>query len=370
MTNPKERSESHEDLEALTVIRAQPADAKAWDEFVEGHPEGRFCHLWGYGQVLERAYGYRCVYLNICAGGERVGIFPSVAVTHGSPRLISQPFNEYGGPLTRSLSVDQYRQLAQSLLQVAQEERCGSIEIRGGIGCEPAEQVDGWVKKPLHSYAILKLDEIGRLWRNSLTNEARKGVNRARKAGLTVEVRRGARAVAPPFYNIYLISMKRLGVPPHPARFFAQLAAALGDRLVGAWVMSPAEPAAILLGCIAGHRIQIWVTASDPRYWLMRPNDLAHWELINWASAEGLRVFDFGSTRYSGQIQFKKKWGVSLHEYCYYLIGPPNSGSTLKIQTVESSSKAMTIMASLWRKLMPLSFTPVLGPPIRKYLTK
>ncbi len=370
MTNPEERSGSQEAVEALTLTRAQPADAKAWDEFVEGHPEGRFCHLWGFGEALERAYGYRCVYLNICSGGERVGIFPSVAVTHGSPRLISQPFNEYGGPLTQSLSVDQYRQLAQSLLQVAQQERCGSIEIRGGIGCEQPEQADGWVKKPLHSYAILRLDEAGRLWRNSLTNEARKGVNRARKAGLAVDIRRGARAVEDPFYRLYLVSMKRLGVPPHPSRFFAHLAAALSDRLVGAWVMSEAEPAAVLLGTITGQRIQIWVAASDPRWWSMRPNDLAHWELINWASENGLRFFDLGAARYSGQIQFKKKWGVSLHEYCYYLIGPPNSASTLKIHTVQSSSKVMAAMAFLWRWLVPLPLTSVLGPPIRKYLTK
>jgi CelD/BcsL family acetyltransferase involved in cellulose biosynthesis len=370
MTSLKDRSGSHEDLKALTLTRGQPADAKAWDEFVEGHPEGRFCHLWGFGQVLKRVYGYRCVYLNIRAGGELVGIFPSIALTHGSPRLISQPFNEYGGPLTKDLSADQYRQLTQALLRVAQLENCGSIEIRGGIGCEAAEQAGGWVKKPLHSYAVLRLNEGGQLWRDSLTNEARKGVNRARRAGLTAEVRRGTRAVDSPFYKLYLLSMKRLGVPPHPARFFTHLADALGDRLVGAWVMSQAEPAAILLGSITGQRIQIWVTASDSRWWSERPNDLAHWELINWASAEGLRVFDFGAARYAGQIQFKKKWGVSLNEYCYYLVGPPNAGSTLKIRTVDSSSKIMTVMAGLWRRFVPLPLTPVLGPPIRKYLTK
>ncbi len=370
MMIPKVKSGGGGDFASLTLIRARPEEADAWDEFVEGHPEGRFCHLWDFREVLEKTYGYRCVYLNIYSGGERLGIFPCVAVKHGSPRLISQPFNEYGGPLTRSLSTDQYRQLTQSLLRVAQEENCGSIEIRGGIGCEPAEQAGGWVKKPLHSYAVLRLDEEGELWRNSLTNEARKGVNRARKAGLTAEIRRGAHAVDSPFYRLYLLSMKRLGVPPHPSRFFAHLADALGDRLVGSWVMSQAEPGAVLLGTITGQRIQIWVTASDSRWWSMRPNDLAHWELINWAYANGLRFFDFGAARYSGQIQFKKKWGVSLHEYSYYLIGTPNSASALKIHTVQSSSKLMAAMAYLWRSFVPLSLTPVLGPPIRKYLTK
>ncbi len=356
--------------ETLTVRRAQPMEAQSWDGFVESHPEGRFCHLWGFRQVLERTYGYRCVYLNIYAGEQRIGIFPSIAVTRGSPRLISQPFNEYGGPLSRALSTDQYHQLSQLLFQAAQEENCRSVEIRGGIGCEAANEAVGWIKIPLHSYAILRLEEEQQLWRNSLTNEARKGVNRARKAALVVEIRRGTSAVQDPFFKLYLVSMKRLGVPPHSAQFFSELARTLGDRLVGAWVMSQGEPAAVLLGSIVGQRIQVWITASAPKFWSMRPNDLAHWELIRWACGEGLRIFDFGSARYSGQIQFKKKWGVSLHEYCYYLIGPRNSDSTLKIQTVESSSRTMAALASLWRRFVPLPLTAVLGPPIRKYLTK
>lgn len=354
----------------VTIRRAQPSEAKEWDGFVDSHPEGRFCHLWGFRQVLESTYGYRCVYLNIYAGDEWIGIFPSVAVRGSSPRLISQPFNEYGGPLAPALSIDQYQQLSRCLFQVAQQENCRSVEIRGGIGCEPAEGAAGWVKIPLHSYAILRLQQEEQLWRNSLTNEARKGVNRALKAGLGADIRRGAAAVDDPFYKLYLVSMKRLGVPPHPAQFFAQLAAALGDRVVAAWVMSQGETAAVLLGCVVGQRIQIWTTASNPRFWSMRPNDLAHWELIKWAYSQGFRIFDFGSARYPGQIQFKKKWGVGLHEYCYYLIGAGNSDSTLKIQTVESSSRTMTALASLWRRFMPLPLTAMLGPPIRKYLTK
>jgi CelD/BcsL family acetyltransferase involved in cellulose biosynthesis len=368
--HPERESGIHADRMTLTLVRAKPNEAKAWDEFVANHPEGRFCHLWGFRRALEKAYGYKCVYLNIHSAGERIGVFPAAAVRYGSPRLISQPFNEYGGPLTQTLSVDQYAHLAQSLMQIAHEENCQTVEIRGGIGCELAEEAKGWVKIPLHSFAILRLDEEERLWRNSLTNEARKGVNRARKAGLVTDIRRGVHAVDNSFYKLYLVSMKRLGVPPHPFEFFAELAAALGDRLVAAWVMFHGDPAAILLGCVVGQRIQIWITASDPRCWSIRPNDLAHWEMIRWAFASGLCVFDFGSARYAGQIQFKTKWGVSLHEYSYYLIGPPDSASTLKIETVQSSSRTMTVMADLWRRFVPLRLTTVLGPPIRKYLTK
>jgi len=368
--SPNVNFEVAADTVPLIITRARADDAEAWDEFVERHPEGQFCHLWGFRQVLEETYRYRCVYLNIFSQGKLVGVFPSIAVKRGSGRLISQPFNEYGGPLTENLSANEHKQLTELLLRAAREEDCQSVEIRGGIGCEQAAESGGWIKHPLHSYAVLMLDEKNRLWWNSLTYEARKGVNRARKAGLSVEIRRAARAVENPFYKLYLISMKRLGVPPHAARFFEQLAAGLGNRVVAAWVKRNENPIAILLGVVTGQRIHIFATASEPNSWEMRPNDLAHWELISWACTEGLRVFDFGSARYRGQIHYKKKWGVSFHEYCYYVIGPPHRAANMRIQTVQSSSRFMMAIANLWRRFVPLAATAALGPPIRKYLTK
>ncbi|MBZ5515145.1 MAG: GNAT family N-acetyltransferase [Acidobacteriia bacterium] len=353
----------------IVVEPAGPEDAPLWDNFVESHPEGRYCHLWGYRRTLEEAYGYHCVYLKFLGSGQLVGVFPSIQVRRRR-WLISQPFNEYGGPLTLSLSCEQYGQLTRLLLREAQREGCESIEIRGGIGCEAAGRAASWKFQPLHSYALLRLGDPEHLWKKVVSYEARKGVNKARKAGLVAEVRRGARAVEQPFYHLYLMSMKRLGVPPHPWRFFLELAAGIGDRLVASWVMEGKQPVAILLGATSGRRVHIFVIASEPRAWPMRPSDLAHWELIEWACRQHLEVFDFGSARYSGQIQFKKKWGIEFHDYGYYLLGSAESTGKLKSGTVRTSSKSMAAMATLWKWVMPLALTRRIGPPIRKYLTK
>jgi len=353
----------------VSVQHAKPEDAPLWDTFVENHPEGRYCHLWGYRRALEEAYGYHCVYLKFLAADQLVGVFPSIIVKRRG-WLISQPFNEYGGPLTLPLSSEQYRQLTDLLIREAQRAACHSVEIRGGIGCEGAARAGGWKLQPLHSYALLDLGDPDHLWKKVISYEARKGVNKARKSGLAGEVRRGARAVLEPFYRLYLVSMKRLGVPPHSRSFFSELAAGIGDRLVASWVLADNQPAAVLLGATSGRRIHIFVIASDPRAWPMRPSDLAHWELIEWASKQGLEVFDFGSARYSGQVQFKKKWGIQLHDYGFYLIGSPETIDKLHVETVRTSSKTMSVMATLWRAAVPLALTKVLGPPIRKLLTK
>jgi hypothetical protein len=352
------------------LTRATSEDAESWDEFVDRHPEGRFCHLWGYRRALEQAAGYECVYFNILSGGQRVGVFPSVAIHRGRGRLVSQPFNEYGGPLMQALSAEQQSRLPQLLLHAAEEEDCHTIEIRGGAGCEPMVQSELCRRHPLHFYGTLDLAEKEQLWRKSLTYEARKDVARAQKAGLTTDVRHGTDAVGGHFYDLYQQSMKRLGVPPHSHRFFSKLAEGLGNRLVGLWVSLRTSAVAVLLGAMTGKRLHIFTTASDRTAWPMRPNDLAHWKLIEWAVSAGIKTFDFGSARYAGQIQFKKKWGVSLREYACYTIAPPGSAAGARIPSVRTDSRSMAVLARAWRTLVPTGLARVMGPSVRRYLTK
>jgi CelD/BcsL family acetyltransferase involved in cellulose biosynthesis len=346
------------------------AEAAAWDDFVEQHPEGRFSQLWGFREVLEGTYGYRSVYRKILRGGEWIGVFPSIVAGHRPRTLISHPFNEYGGPLTQQLSASESVQLAEILLRLGKEENCESIEIRGGIGCELMAESPVCKKHHLYSYAALALQEKERLWRQPLTQEARKAIKRGQNAGLHVEILRGASAVDARFYELYLVSMKRLGVPPHPKAFFSNLANGFGNRLVSAAVGHEGRDVAYLLAILTGKRIQVYITASAPQGWPLRPNDLAHWELMNWAFTNGVRTFDFGSARYAGQIHFKQKWGATFRDYNYYLIGETNSKLTSQVQSVDSSSKLMLASAALWRRVVPLRLSRVLGRPIRKYLTK
>jgi hypothetical protein len=263
-----------------------------------------------------------------------------------------------------------YKKIAELLLEAAQKQRCKRLEIRGGIGCDGLADSSLCTREKLYSYAVLNLANEEEMWRQSLTNEARKGVNRARKAGLSSEIRRGEASVEPPFYELYLDSMKRLGVPPHAKEFFMAQARVWGDRLVSCWIKQGDQTAAILLGVVSGQRIQIYITASQPTFYSARPNDLAHWELIRWAANSKLRLFDFGSARYEGQIQFKKKWGVTLFDYYHYVLRDPMTSEQTTAQIVDTSSEFMITAAKIWKTAVPLRLTQILGPPIRKYLTK
>jgi hypothetical protein len=338
---------------------AELRDAEQWDAIVDSHPEGRFCQLWGYRHSLEEAYGLKCVYLKIQDGDACVGIFPSVKHPR-KPYLLSLPFNEYGGPLCR---VQNYGALAPLLLKHAAMEGCRSICIRGGLGCETLADSKYCTRHLLQSYGKMPLTSAEAVWKDSLTHKARTSVKQAWNCGLSSETRVGMHAVEGEFYDLYLRSMKRLSVPPHSPKFFQFLAMGLGERLVATWVWHNKDLAAVLVGGVASRQVHCIIIASNERYWPSRPNDLANWQMVEWASGQGFRSIDWGSASTPDELRFKQKWGAALLPYAHYIIyDPACAGEVLPC------NRRHTVAKLLWRKLVPLKMTRILGPVLRREL--
>ena len=176
---------------ALSVRVAQASDAREWDEYVIAHREGRFCHRCAYREVLERVYGYKGVYLQILADGDLAGVFPTMLCGRGARRLISQPFNEYGGPLTGELTANQYEELGGLLLEVAADHGCESYEIRGGLNIGVEDDTTGWARHKLYQYAVLDMDGFTDPATDAFKRQAKKSTRRAVEAGLEVDILRG-----------------------------------------------------------------------------------------------------------------------------------------------------------------------------------
>ena len=61
----------------MIVLGVDSLNQTRWDEFVESHPESRFCHLHCYARIAE-TYGYEPRYLSFHRqGGETVGVLPA-----------------------------------------------------------------------------------------------------------------------------------------------------------------------------------------------------------------------------------------------------------------------------------------------------
>ena len=171
------------------------------------------------------------------------------------------------------------------------------------------------------------------------------------------------------FFALYQLSMKRLGSPPHPLRYFTELWHGFGLDMRIFWAIKGGVRIAGLLGFVCGPRVAIVNIVSDERYWEFRPNDLIHWEFIRWAKEQGLGWFDFGSVRYAGQEQYKAKWGCDLADSGYYFL-PPAGEPVAHTGTFDSSGGMMQRASALWAKARPGVIARAVGPALRKHLIR
>ncbi len=162
-------------------------------------------------------------------------------------------------------------------------------------------------------------------------SQVRRGVAKARRAGLVVE-RDTGRAGLEAFYGLHLRTRRRQGVPTQPKRFIAGFerlfAQGLGFVLLVRHA-GRAVAAALFLRC--GGTLTYKYGASDERFLALRPNNLLFAEAIRLGCDDGLDTLDFGRTDLDnpGLAAFKRSWGAVEEPlaYTYLAARPPRSGT-------------------------------------------
>ena len=345
-------------------------DAQQWDRYVTNHPQSRFCHLFAY-RCVERSYGYRPRYFAFLRRGAIAGVLPAFETNSllFSKRLVSQPFSEYGGMLLDpDVTEAEFAEITVGLRSFLAARRISVLEMHGRQGILSEPMRFPLLERNQQQYAYLPLDRpIAEIWKDVVTHQVRKAVQKAERSGITVIQRCEPATIRSTFFPLYVDSMMRLGVPPHRIEYYLDCCAAFTDQMQIFWAMRNAAPIAGLLGFTCGRRVSIINIVSDKRYWEERPNDLIHWEYIKWAHKAGFSWFDFGNIRYEGQLRYKQKWGCRIEPHAHYtLLGKPRR----RAASFNSSSSTMKKMSDMWSHHVPKSVGKAIGPFLRKQLVR
>lgn len=322
---------------------------RQWDEFVKKQVGSRFSFLTGFKKAVEETFGYQAQYFIFERDGQIAAIWPCFLA---GKKLISIPFGVYGGILGNVLVEDETIAVIEEI-----KKQYPHIKIIG----EKQELLEGagFYKAVTQKFGILALDTPENLWNNKLDRSAKKNIKRAEREALESFCDNSVDSIRKYFYPLYLAEMKRFGTPPYPLKFFLKIVEHLAEKARIVYVKNrTGEIISALFGIGGGDTFYIHFNPSNPQFNELRGNDLAHWHLINLAHREGYKYFDFGPMRYSGQIQFKRKWGVEERDYYVY--------STEAISSKES--KAQRLVAFVWQRFMPNFLARKIGPIIRKKL--
>ena len=340
----------------LAVEWLQPAAAAEWDAFAEAHPEGTFFHRTKWGEVLGRLPGFQSHYLLVRRAGQISGVLPLVRVR--SPwfgrALVSLPFCVEAGVLANDEASEDA--LIANASALATFQRVDWLELRHRRAHCPRWPANS------DTYAVFRraLPSTAADAFAAIPRKQRAMIRKATGFGLTSV----QESTLENFWPVYATSVRNLGTPVFPRRYFEDLLATFGDAAQVTTVFDGEDAVASVLSFVHQGCVLPYYGGGLPRARHVNAYDFLYWEVMRRAVDDGLHTFDFGrSKRGTGAFDFKRHWGFEptpLH-YEYRLL------RTQEVPRRNPGNPRFRLAVSLWKHL-PLPVANRLGPLVSPYL--
>jgi FemAB-related protein (PEP-CTERM system-associated) len=348
----------------MNIRVVNPSDRNAWDAFVLNHPHGIAYQLFAWQDAIKSAYGFNSASL-VAEQNHRIkGILPLIRFhlpLMGST-LISLPYCDAGGPLADSVEIE--KQLVFKALDISKQSpnTNGMVTIRSSrpfAGFDP----DLTVKRE-KVRMLLDLPDSSSSLLGSLKAKVRSQVKKPERDGLTSHI--GGKEFLHEFYPLFAENMRDLGSPVHSRNWIKSILETYGNRAQLVLVRMPDQtPAAGGILLCHDRTVSVPWASSLRRFNRSNPNMLLYWTFLKFACDNGYHTFDFGrSTPGEGTFRFKKQWGANAMPLHWYSLPVDGQGG----DAVSSQKSKLDRVIKIWENL-PVGFTRVLGPNVRKYIS-
>jgi hypothetical protein len=312
----------------MKVERIGRDGAAEWDAYVDAHPDSTVYHRYAWREIFGRSFGYRSAYLVVRKDGAIAGCVPLFLVTSpfAARRLAAVPFRDRGGLLWTDDAA--FMALTREAEALAAEWRATSFELKS-VTRYPASLVEECGLRE-HLYWVRSVVDLTTLDREQLWKElgakTRNMLRQGEQASLELrDLTDTQDAGVSIWYDLYLQTQQRMGLPPFPLRFFATMMAELREpraaRLYAVFHEGQALAATIVL--LHG-RVGIYgYSASSRAGQAYRPNDFMLYQVMCRLLDERYAAFDLGSDAPSQDslLFFKRKWLAAQSPVPVYVAG-------------------------------------------------
>ena len=347
----------------VTVRQARlsdPHDCARIDAFVATNPDSTPFHrtAWLNGVAAGTGQKAFCLIAETSLGAIE-GMVPAHAV--GSPlfgrAMVSSGFAVGGGILANSQAVAE--RLADAFWNLAQSNKCPSVELRGGALPE-----SGWIiKSDAHANFARPLTANDEAELLAIPRKQRAEVRKGLDKGLVIETGNGPRDLDW-HYRVYSESVRNLGTPVFAKALMAQVLKAFGKDADILTVLSDGKPVASVLSLYHNGAVMPYWGGGVHEARALRANDIMYYALMNHARKRGCASFDFGRSKVgSGAYAFKKNWGFEPQPLSYAV----RTADGAEPRDVNPNSPKYKAKIAMWQKL-PLPIANLIGPWIAKGL--
>jgi FemAB-related protein (PEP-CTERM system-associated) len=341
----------------IRVLEEAEGAAAAWDAFVHATPEATFFHLSPWASVIRRAFGHKTYYAFAEQDGAVVGVLPLARMKTAlfGDSLASTPYCVYGGPIA-----------ATPEAKAALDAHALALQAKLGVPCLEYRRLaatdEGWTGRPPLYFTFRKPITItGDDAKDMQKNIPRKQRAEVRKAIERFKLTSISNSDADGLHRIYAESVRNLGSPVFPRRYFRLLCEAFPAAHDVTTVLHEGKPVSAVLNFHFRDQVLPYYGGGTRDARGLSANDFMYWEVMRRAGQErGAKVFDFGRSKIdTGAFAYKRNWGFEEEElhYCYRLAPgaaiPENNPNNPKYR----------LFIALWKKL-PVPVANVLGPPL------
>jgi FemAB-related protein (PEP-CTERM system-associated) len=333
------------------VIRSlDDGRAAEWDAFVLAAGAGTFFHRAGWRTIFRDVFRLTPHYLFAERAGRIVGVLPLVhqkSLLFGNA-LIAAPFCVEGGTLA---SDDAARAaLDNAAIALMKEKGAAALEYRSRKATRP-----DWVaRKDLYATFSRPLSANDDENLKAIPRKQRAVVRKTLQGPLVSEIDRDAARL----FRVYSESVRNLGTPVFPRRYFEALLTTFGEDCDIVTILDAGEPVSAVMNFYFRDTVLPYYGGGTHGARRNGANDFLYWETMRRAAARGYRRFDFGRSKAgTGAFAFKKNWGFEPEwlEYEFYL----KPGAALPEKNPNNPKFAPLI--EIWKRL-PLPVANAIGP--------
>ena len=326
--------------------------SSAWDSAVHLLPEGTFCHLSSWRQIIEAQFGFKPMHIFAEDNTGIVGLLPLFHVKRWPfpNALISSPVCVYGGSVASSDDI--HRQLGERAIEIGRELGVRYVELR-----DQGYQREGWCLNNLYytfRKPLPKGDEDTLL---AIPNKQRAEVRKGIKAGLEFTTYPDVAE----FYSVYSRSVRNLGSPGFTLDYYQSLIDGFGSQAEVAAATLDGQPISAVINFYYKDQVLMYYGGGLPEARTLRSTQYLYWQVMQNARDRGAEFFDFGrSMADSGTFNFKRYWKFEpepLHYHYYPITG--------KTPDINPQKPVFALASRAWSKL-PLTIAQKLGPTVAR----
>ena len=295
-----------------SIIENPPAEL--WKPFLKMSSEGNFEQCFEYGEIAKLAFpSTKVARLAITSDGDTAG---TVQGTYSSYLGFGTSLRVMRGPVVNTENEEKLL-LIENLLEALEDYGKRKRIIHAEILVPETWQLHEIFQKlgystagRLNEYVVNLEKGKDELWRNIAHNK-RRNIKKAMKKGVEV-VQSHNHGDLRAFYSMLEAAEKRGGFSSYPLSWFEAV-----------WkVYEPIELSKVFLArwkgksvsgvfvVVHGKTVYALAAGSFTEGWKVRPNDVMHWKVMEWACQNGYSKYQMGLVSEPPPAEGSKAWGI------------------------------------------------------------